>query len=725
MRKQLFPLIMSLFLCLPSLVKACDDYIILRIENVDNDDGTISSKIYAEGFTDIVGFQFSLAYDYKNYAFEGFYTDLFTSLNYNENPFGVINFSYVDMTNMMGITLEKDKAIAEFIFKKIGNENFTTKLLDKSNGGLDVEFINNKNAVLCPFSNDFLQPNLGLTINGNVFLDLDSNCIADQTNSGASDWYINVAGPSGQYLRKVNDDGSFQVLADEAGSYKLTSISPYNHWTSCDDVQVFVFDPVSDNGTSQSCQFLAQPNASLCPVGKIEVSNPQLKRCTDNVYYVTYSNVGTRALVDGKIEVQLDEKFILKACSLPNFIITNDNRLIANVATLLPMKKYQFYFEVYIDCDKSLEGEAHCVEARLLPYENCSGNYTGPKLELKSECKDNKMKFTFTNVGQQSMVESLNYIVIEDDVMKSTEPVKLQAAASLEYSIEATSSTYRIIVPQVKDYKYQTFVTKAIEACTTDPSPSLGYINNFQEADEELYVDILCKENTTIPLSNHLSVLPEGYGSDKKILPNTTLDYAISFQNTGTDTAQNVIIIDTVSQALDLSTFTLNYSSHPVNISIKGSVIRFEYKGIMLLDSTVSKAESYGYLSFSIGTKKDLDNALVTNKAHIYFDTNAPVTTNTISQVLSSWNLSNTNDHPSQKITVGVSPNPAVKWVNFENHGNQAIDVNIFDTKGKLVDHFKFAQSQFTYDAGHLKGLYFCQSTLPNGMQEVVKLVVD
>ena len=725
MRKQLFPLIMSLFLCLPSLVKACDDYIILRIENVDNDDGSISSKVYAEGFKDIVGFQFSLAYDFKNYAFQSFKSELFSSLNYNENPFGVINLSYVDMTSMLGFTQDKDQPIVEFVFKKIGTENFSTKILDKNNGGLDVEFINNKNVVLCPFSNDFLQPNLGLTIKGNVLLDLDSNCIANQTNSGVSDWYINVAGPSGQYLVKVNDDGSFQILANEAGTYKLTSVPPYTYWTNCDDVQVFVFDPIKDNGTSQSCQFLAQPNGAICPVGKIEISNPVLKRCFDNVYYVTYSNVGTGPLVDGKIEVQLDERFLLQACSMPNFIITNDNRLIANVATLQPMKKNEFYFEVYVDCDKSLEGQSHCVEARILPYDNCSANYTGPKLDLKSECKDNKMKFTFTNVGQQSMVESLNYIVIEDDVMKSTEPVKLQAAESLEYSIEATSSTYRIISPQVKDYKYQSFVTKAIEACTTDPNPSLGYINNFQEADEEFYVDILCKENTGILESNQLSVLPEGYGNDKKILPNTTLDYNISFHNTGTDTAQNVVIIDTLSSALDLSTFTLKHSSHPVNISIKGSVIRFEYKDIMLLDSAKSKSESYGYLSFSIATKKDLDNVFVINKANIYFDVNGPVVTNTIRQVISTWTSVNTTNEPSDRLLVTLHPNPTAKWVYFENLSNQPINVNILDTRGNMVDHFKFSQSQFTYDAGHLKGLYFCQSTLPNGAQEVVKFIVD
>ncbi len=724
MRKQLCPLLLSLFLCLPSIVNACEDYIILRIENVDNDDGTISAFVYADGFKDIVGFQFSVAYDFKNYAFDQFVSTHFSSLNYNENPFGMINLSFLDFT-AVGITLSKDQALGEFRYKKIGSQNFDLKLLTQNEGGLKVEFVNTKSQLLCPFSDDFVQPNLGLTINGRVLLDMDSDCIADPNNAAASEWYINVSSPTNVYRQKINDDGSFVIFVKEFGTVTLTSLPPSDLWKSCSDSQEFTFDATNVNGSSQKCSFLAQPTELKCPKGKIDVANPLLRRCFDNIFYVAYANLGTGPLIDAKIEIQLDDKFILKSCSLPNFTLTNDNRLIADVATLDVMKKGQFYFEINIDCDKSLLGETHCIEAKLLPFNDCGVNYIGPKLDLKSECKNNTIKFTITNVGQQAMTESLNYIVIEDDVMKTTKPVKLQVAESLEYSIEATTSTYRIILPQVKDYKNQTFLTKAIEACTTDPNPSLGYITNFQESDEELYIDILCKENTGSFNSNEMMVLPRGYGDAQNILPNTELEYMIRFQNTGTDTAINVWIKDTIMENLDLSSFNLKYSSHPVNISMKDNVILFAYPSIMLLDSTKSVSNSRGFIAYSVKTKKDLDNAKVSNRASIYFDYNKPIATNTINQNIALWVLAKAVDKPLDQLMVNIYPNPTSRWINFVNKSGQEVRIKIFNANGTLVDELNFAEAEFSYDALHLKGFYFCQNILSNGQKEVFKLMID
>lgn len=46
---------------------------------------------------------------------------------------------------------------------------------------------------------------------------------------------------------------------------------------------------------------------------------------------------------------------------------------------------------------------------------------------------------------------------------------------------------------------------------------------------------------------NDKAAFPVGYGDEHFIERNTSIDYRIRFQNTGTDTAFNVVIVDTLS----------------------------------------------------------------------------------------------------------------------------------------------------------------------------------
>jgi len=89
-----------------------------------------------------------------------------------------------------------------------------------------------------------------------------------------------------------------------------------------------------------------------------------------------------------------------------------------------------------------------------------------------------------------------------------------------------------------------------------------------------------------------------------------TLNYTIRFQNTGNDTARNVIIRDTLDVNLDLSTFMILDNSHPstlnFNLNLADNLLSFEFTAINLPDSIANLEGSQGYISYSIKANEDL-----------------------------------------------------------------------------------------------------------------------
>jgi uncharacterized repeat protein (TIGR01451 family) len=108
------------------------------------------------------------------------------------------------------------------------------------------------------------------------------------------------------------------------------------------------------------------------------------------------------------------------------------------------------------------------------------------------------------------------------------------------------------------------------------------------------------------------------------------IDYTIRFQNTGTDTAFNIVITDTLNEDLQANTLQMVTSSHNCKTTVKNNIIFFEFLNILLPDSNVNEPKSHGFISFKIKPKVTVAvNTTIPNKAAIYFDYNAPVITNT------------------------------------------------------------------------------------------------
>ncbi|OLE58262.1 MAG: hypothetical protein AUI36_13750 [Cyanobacteria bacterium 13_1_40CM_2_61_4] len=222
---------------------------------------------------------------------------------------------------------------------------------------------------------------------------------------------------------------------------------------------------------------------------------------------------------------------------------------------------------------------------------------------------------------------------------------------------------------------------------------------------------------------NDKAVSPEGVGSEHIVRPTDTLTYKVRFQNVGNDTAFNIVVLDTLDSNLDPNTLALGAASHPYSFQIlNGRELQWTFSDIMLVDSLHNEPESHGYFWYSI--RPDSSAAIgtvVKNSASVYFDFNAPVQTNTLSNRLDTVTLGVRPEGPLPKSYTLYQnyPNPfnPSTTIRYELPRASHVRLTIYDVIGREVRVVVDAQNgagqhQATFGAGNLpSGVYFYRLT--------------
>lgn len=223
---------------------------------------------------------------------------------------------------------------------------------------------------------------------------------------------------------------------------------------------------------------------------------------------------------------------------------------------------------------------------------------------------------------------------------------------------------------------------------------------------------------------NDIQVTPSGQGEKHLTLKKETLDYLIRFQNTGNDTAYQVVILDTLDTNLDLESLSIVGSSHSMITTLKDNLLKFNFEEIMLPDSTRDEPNSHGYILYTIASKSSLaDSTVINNKADIFFDYNPPVTTNTVFNTLVDKLPDDTGKVLGIKSTARtpftIYPNPAseeikVKWTGKAN----VFSYQIYSSTGKYV--LTTSSSNGGYDKIDTSmlnnGIYYLKVTSQDGV---------
>ncbi len=162
------------------------------------------------------------------------------------------------------------------------------------------------------------------------------------------------------------------------------------------------------------------------------------------------------------------------------------------------------------------------------------------------------------------------------------------------------------------------------------------------------------------------------------------LTYLIEFQNTGNDTADLVILIDTLPAELNLESFNMLSASHSYEIEMQSNgMVKWIFNNIQLPDSTTNEAESKGFVLYNIELQPGLPiGTSFGNTAEIYFDTNPPIITNTARTTLQEYVPQAISD-PQPEDQLVLFPNPAVEWIFVESV--MPARLRILDMTGMVV----------------------------------------
>jgi len=182
---------------------------------------------------------------------------------------------------------------------------------------------------------------------------------------------------------------------------------------------------------------------------------------------------------------------------------------------------------------------------------------------------------------------------------------------------------------------------------------------------------------------NDKSVFPAGAILPSFISNGEKLDYTINFQNTGNDTAFTVLLIDTLSNNLDLSTFQILSNSHPMVVNFYDNVVWFRFNNILLPDSNTNENMSHGFVKYRIQPKSSLIlGDEINNTAYIYFDFNAPIITNTTNTIIA---LPTAILDKDGQIDLNLSPNPVHSNGVKIKSGSPIILLEVSDVTGKII----------------------------------------
>jgi uncharacterized repeat protein (TIGR01451 family) len=621
-----------------------------------------------------------------------------------QNPWGFFQGGFVKLSS--DGQLLQEKVVANSLF----HYEFPRAIRVKSNG--EVILAGNKSEKAFLASTDSLGNVYSNQIAGQIRIDSNEDCLADPQEQPLAGWFVKAEGPMTAYA--ISDSAGQYELQVDTGSYLLSILEPNNLWTPCFDSLNHTFSSFYD---SLGLDFPVQVEA-LCPFLQVDVGTPFLRRCFENTYTVNYCNTGTDTAFNASVEVLFDPYLEVLESSLPwTAQDTTNNLFTFNLGDLPPFACGSFQVEVLVDCDSTVLGQTHCVEAHIFPDSLClppDTLWSGASVDVNAVCDGDSIYFIIQNVGNSGMTVPSQYIVIEDHMILLQGDIDLGAGELDTIAFPANGNTFHLAVSQVPYHPGNDSPSATIEGCG---GITIGQVVTFAENDADPFISIDCQENIGSWDPNDKRGFPRGFDTPNFIEANTDIEYVIRFQNEGTDTAFTVVLIDTLSAFLATNSVQIGASSHPYQFEYQpGNALKFTFPNIRLPAKDVNEMGSIGFVKFRIKQKKDNPiGTLIENKADIYFDFNEAITTNTTRHTIGKDIFLVSIDEPEGRAglnapTIKVYPNPAVEFAIFELEsawGMGQKTLQLYDMQGNRIRLNSFSGSSFRFERGDLPaGMY-------------------
>ncbi|NHM06258.1 T9SS type A sorting domain-containing protein [Flavobacterium sp. CYK-4] len=331
---------------------------------------------------------------------------------------------------------------------------------------------------------------------------------------------------------------------------------------------------------------------------------------------------------------------------------------------------------------------------------------------------DTRYQIIFRNKGNQIQNASvlLDFDDTRMDLVSSNPAITLQNVNQLEWDFVNLKPF------ETRKIDFVMNINTPLET----PAVNIGDILNFDVLIVEDDVDENPADNT---FSCHQTVVSSHDPNDKACLEGRTITpdqvgkyihYNINFENLGTADATNIVVKDIIDiHKLDISSMQLLYASHPVESKIRDSISEFVFRNIHL-PPTNGPIGGHGNVLFKIKTLPDLEiDDEILNTANIYFDYNAPISTNEARTVIASLK----NPSFIQDKSIQIAPNPAKDKLNI-TAGGIIKSIQLFDAQGRILQTILEHKKNSTLDiSDKANGVYFVKVMTENGgeVQKIVK----
>jgi len=456
-------------------------------------------------------------------------------------------------------------------------------------------------------------------LQGRIFFDENNDCLPSLGEAGFGGWYLTATGANATYYGLTDADGNYSILTD-SGSYTLQLISPNGYWQPCANSLPLVFTDLYDTLTND---FPLQIGIA-CPQLELDIATTALTPCTSAIYEVKYCNNGTATASAAELSVTLDSALAFVASQIPS---SGQSGLtwFFDLGDVGVGQGSGFFIEAFLDCDAG-PGRTHLVTAEAMPDAIClppDPLWDGSNLTVQAVCEADSVRFTLENTGTGSMATPLYSIIVEDQIIGRALQLQLGAGEKKEVAHPVNGKTLRLEVPQTPGHPGESRPSVSIEACGN----STGFVTMFPQDDADVFRSIHARENGVSPAANLALAFPKGIDNQHFIKQNTDIEYLILFQNTGEDTASTVVIEDTLSHLLDLTTLRQGAASHPYTMSVSnGGVLQFTFENLQLPPASVNDSASIGYVKFRVSQVPDAPcDSLIVNRSGISFDFGQPV----------------------------------------------------------------------------------------------------
>lgn len=595
---------------------------------------TTRIDVQTQNFNEILSFQFSMNWDPNALSLDSI-TNLgvpgmgSSSFGVSFTHLGILTTSWFDFF-LAGKSLPDQTSLFSLWFTE--KNDSIPHCFKISSTPTKIEVTNKSNDILDVVTSPLCFNLRGVPARFAVFHDLDNNCQKDPGEPFLTGWGVNVQKPGREYRFSTGSAGVNVSILD-TGSYQTAFLPPNPYWATCEPSYSLSLDTASLDTIVLE---VAATAIEDCPYLEIELSTPALLACAYNKYSVSWCNTGTAAAGSSYADIMLGPDMSLQTSSIPAENLGGGHYRFA-LGHLPPDTCGSFNLIVQLDLDCILgAGVSHCVEAEIFPHTPCmpeNPDWDGSFITLNGSCQGNdKIGFTIANEGTGNMSTQQTYVIFLDGVLKASGNYQLEAGETLNLEFPLQGVTWQIQTPQSTGYPWPSSPSFGLEACAvaTGATPS-GILPRYPEDDDAPHRAVDCRVSQNEASLNTKQGFPLGEGPQKLIPPGQTLEYQISFQNTGNSLVSTVTIIDTLSELFDFNSVRPGVASHPFSWSLDpGGVLRFQFENLQLPDSSSNPILSQGFIRFSARTLDNLaPGTIIQNQATVLIGNQAPKTTNT------------------------------------------------------------------------------------------------